>query len=124
MKVVLVVDDEPGVRDALALLLELEGFEVATAARAAEAIESARTLRPSAVVCDLGLGPGGDGCAVARAVRATPGLEATRLIALSGADQAGDRARAVEAGFAAFLLKPVEPAELLRELAGGATAES
>jgi CheY-like chemotaxis protein len=115
-RTVLVVDDDPGTAEALALVLGLEGFAVETAPDARRAIEQAERLRPDVVLCDLSLGPGGDGCDVARAVRAVPGLADTRLLAFSGADDAEARARAREAGFDLCLLKPVDTPTLLRHL--------
>lgn len=120
MKNVLVVDDDPATVEALALVLELEGFAVERAGGADEAIATARRTRPRAVVCDLALGPGGDGCAVARALRAEPALADTRLLALSGSDDAASRARARDAGFEQVLLKPVDAGALLRHLAAAA----
>ncbi len=117
---VLVVDDDAGSRDALALVLGLEGYAVDTAASAAEAIALAARQRPAIVVCDLALGPGGDGCSVARALGADRSAAGPRLLALSGADTAEARARAVAAGFEAFLVKPVPAPILLAHLAGAA----
>ena len=116
---VLVVDDDPTTVEALALVLELEGFVVERAGGVDEALDAARRTRPSAVVCDLALGPGGDGCAVARAVRAAPELADTQLLALSGSDDAASRTRAQDAGFEQVLVKPVDAAVLLRHLFAG-----
>ena len=121
MKVILVVDDEPDSREALALVLQLEGWTVETAGSAADAIGCAMRVRPAVVLCDLALGPGGDGCAVARAVRAEPGLAATHLFALSGSDTDEARSRARDAGYAEYFLKPVAAAELLARLAAVST---
>ena len=52
-KRVLVVDDDDGVRTAVADVLELEGYEVITASNGVEALEQVRTARPDAVVLDL-----------------------------------------------------------------------
>lgn len=117
MKGVLVVDDDPGSREVIALMLTIEGYAVATAGSVAEAISAAARSRPAVLVCDLDLGPGGDGCAVARALRASPDLPPIRLIALSGMDTTAGRARAREAGFEAYLLKPVLAPVLLALLA-------
>jgi DNA-binding response OmpR family regulator len=113
---VLVVDDDPATVEALALVLELEGFAVERAGGVDEALEAARRTRPNAVVCDLALGLGGDGCAVARAVRAEPSLAGTQLLALSGTDDAESKARAHDAGFEQVLVKPVDAAVLVRHL--------
>ncbi len=116
MKRILVVDDDPAVRDALLLLLTLEGWTVETASGVADAIALAGRTRPDVVLCDMTLGPGGDGCAVARAVRADERLAATRLVALSGTASAQAHERAAAAGFETYLLKPVAAPTLLAEL--------
>lgn len=115
-RTVLVVDDDPVTLEALALVLELEGFSVETASDAPRAIEQAARSGPDVLLCDLSLGTGGDGCDVARAVRDVPGLAGTRLLALSGADTAEARQRARDAGFELCLLKPVDTPTLLRHL--------
>ena len=67
-------------------------------------------------VVDIGL-PRLDGYGLARRLRATPAGQGIRLIALTGYGQPADRRQALEAGFDAFLVKPVDPAELLRIVA-------
>ena len=57
---VLIVDDEPGICQAIRLILELEGYAVATAASGAEAIDQAVVEPPSVILLDLGL-PDADG---------------------------------------------------------------
>ena len=122
MILVLVVDDDAASRDALALVLTLEGYAVETAFDAPDAIALLARRQPAVVVCDLALGPGGDGCTVARAARALPTGAGMRLIALSGSETADARKRANEAGFDAYLVKPVAAAILLGHLADAAGA--
>lgn len=122
MILVLVVDDDAASRDALALVLTLEGYAVETAFDAPDAIARLARLRPAVVVCDLALGPGGDGCAVARAARALPNGGGMRLIALSGHETTEARMRADEAGFDAYLVKPVAATALLGRIADAAGA--
>jgi len=64
---------------------------------------------------DIGL-PGIDGYEVARRVREVLPKASTRLVAMSGFGQPEDRARALQAGFDAHLVKPVEVDELRRLL--------
>ena len=78
-------------------------------------IELARRARPEVALIDIGL-PGLDGYQVAAALRSGEG-DRIRLVALTGYGQADDRRRALEAGFDAHLVKPVEPEELVRVLA-------
>lgn len=110
----LLIEDHVDAAESLAMLLELIGHEVEVAFDGPGGLEKARTLRPEVVLCDIGL-PGMDGYAVARALRAAPETRAAFLIALTGYGQDDDRRRALEAGFDAHLLKPVD-LEALRRL--------
>jgi CheY-like chemotaxis protein len=112
---VLIIDDNQDTADALAMLLSVQGYEVATASSGPEGVEQSRRWLPWAILCDLGL-PGCDGFEVARRVRAEPATALVRLICVSGYDQEEDRRQALAAGFDVLLVKPVEPAELLHQL--------
>jgi CheY-like chemotaxis protein len=78
-----------------------------------EALELARTKDPDVALIDIGL-PGLDGYEVAGRIR--PGAATGRpiLVALTGRGQPEDERRALDAGFDAYLVKPVDPAELAR----------
>jgi CheY-like chemotaxis protein/two-component sensor histidine kinase len=110
-KRVLVVDDYQDALLAIRKMLELDGHEVYTAADGARAIELIREFTPHVVLCDIGL-PGMSGYEFARAVRSEPGLQAVRLIAVSGYGQEEDRQRARESGFDYHLTKPVRREQL------------
>ena len=111
---ILVVDDNPDIRATLHDLLEMQGHEVDVAEDGPQAIERVLTLRPQVALVDIGL-PGMDGCEVARTLRATPGVR-TRLVAMTGYGQPEDRKRALDSGFDAHVVKPVELDELTRLL--------
>jgi CheY-like chemotaxis protein len=104
---ILVVDDNEDAAVGLATLLRLDGFEVLVAHDGAEALAIAQHEHPALVLLDLGL-PGMDGYEVARRLRAIEGLQAARLIAVTGYGQAADKRRTAEAGFEAHLVKPVD----------------
>ena len=114
---VLLIEDNADVRDGLRLLLEEWGHPVEEAADGPSGVARALEVRPNVALVDVGL-PGLDGYAVARRIRAAPGGEEIRLVALTGYGQPEDRRRAFEAGFDAHLVKPVDPDELLRLLNG------
>jgi CheY-like chemotaxis protein len=107
---ILLVEDNADAREALRVLLELEGHAVEAAAEGQEALEIVRAKAPDVALVDIGL-PGIDGFEVARRVRA---LDKRRpvLIALTGYGQPEDRQRATEAGFDHLLVKPVDPTAL------------
>ena len=82
----------------------------------AEAVRLAAQFRPQVAFLDIGM-PVLDGYGAARAIRALPGLEAVRLVALTGWGAQEDRRRSQEAGFDEHLLKPAVPGEVMALLA-------
>ena len=121
---ILVVDDNPDIRETLKELLEIEGHEVTLAEDGPGALKEAGNGHEHDVaIVDIGL-PGLDGYGVAqklRDIRKTKGFP-RRLIAMTGYGQAEDRRRALEAGFDAHLVKPVDP-ELLSRILIASTTE-
>jgi CheY-like chemotaxis protein len=115
MSMVLLVEDNADAREALRVLLELDGYDVEVAGDGPQGLEIARAKTPAVALIDIGL-PGMDGYEVARRIR---GLSGSRplLIALTGYSDPDDRRRAEEAGFDAHVVKPVDPDELTRLLA-------
>jgi CheY-like chemotaxis protein len=113
---ILIVEDNADARETLQLLLQLEGYQVTAADSGEQAVEQAATTRFDVAMVDIGL-PDVDGYEVARRVRAKRGKDIF-LVALTGYGQAEDRKRALEAGFDAHLVKPVDPDDLLKVLPG------
>lgn len=111
----LLVDDSPGILNMLAMSMQLQGFEVATAEDGTKAIELFDTFRPEIAIIDIGL-PDITGYQVARTIRANENGASPRLIALTGYGQDSDRRRALEAGFDLHLVKPIDPDQLLNEI--------
>jgi PAS domain S-box-containing protein len=123
----LVVDDQEDAREALATVLARHGAEVSAASSGSEALalltEGLESAPPHVLVCDIAM-PELDGYAVIGQLRA---LEKERriplsaqvpAIALTAYAQPKDRVHALRAGFQTHLAKPVEPAELVRVIAG------
>lgn len=108
---VLVADDNSDAAQSLALLLEVMGHEVRTAADGAEAVAVAAEFAPNVVLLDIGM-PRMDGYEACRRIRRLPGGDHIVLAALTGWGQAEDRRRSREAGFDHHLVKPVEPGAL------------
>jgi len=108
------VEDNPDIGVTLGRLIERWGHEAALVTSGTDALEKALEFRPEIALIDIGL-PKMDGHSVAECFCSTPGLDGMRLIAMSGFGEEAERARARQAGFHAFLLKPVEPS-VLREL--------
>ena len=114
---ILVVDDEPAVREALERILRLEGFEVALAGDGREAVRSQADAPADAVLLDV-LMPGLDGLEVCRRMRDTG--DRTPVLMLTARDQVGDRVAGLEAGADDYLSKPFALEELLARRAGAA----
>jgi DNA-binding NarL/FixJ family response regulator len=119
---ILIVDDHPLTREALAALLEQHGFEVvAQAASGEEAIECAGRLSPELVLLDLSM-PGMNGLEALPLLRATaPGCEVVILTA-SGTEE--NLLGAIRAGAAGYLLKNEPPERIVDFLRGVAKGEA
>jgi signal transduction histidine kinase/ActR/RegA family two-component response regulator len=112
---VLVVEDNDDARDTLSMLLEMMGHEVEVARDGVSGVEKALASPPDVALVDVGL-PGIDGYEVARRIRARLGGR-TLLVALTGYGLPEDRARALDAGFDAHVVKPVDYETLTQVLA-------
>jgi two-component system, OmpR family, response regulator MprA len=109
----LVVDDDPSVREALALVLDLNGFDVATAGDGREAIRTLSIASPDAVVLDV-LMPGLDGLEVCRRLRAVGNR--TPVLMLTARTEVSERVAGLEAGADDYLAKPFAHEELVARL--------
>ena len=79
---ILIIEDQPPMRRNIALLLEMEGFAVATAENGAKGVETAKREKPDLIVCDVMM-PELDGYGVVQALRAETEFAATPFIFLS-----------------------------------------
>jgi CheY-like chemotaxis protein/two-component sensor histidine kinase len=103
---VLVVDDNRDAADSLAMLLRLQGAEVAVEYNGPSALETLAEFRPQLILLDLGM-PQMDGYEVARQIRGQVEYKSICLVALTGWGQPDDRRRSTSVGFDHHLLKPV-----------------
>ncbi len=112
----LVVDDNRDAADILGMFLDLLGYEVAVAYGSVQALALAQEVMPDVCLLDIGL-PDINGYDLARQVRTLPGLEQVALAAVTGYGQARDKQAAVEAGFDAHFVKPLDDTKLQAFLA-------
>ena len=108
-KRVLVVDDEPMVREVLTAYLDRDGFEVSEAATGPEALDQVSVTSPHLVVLDLML-PGVDGLSVLSEMRR---FASTPVILLTARADEGDRVLGLELGADDYVVKPFSPRELV-----------
>jgi two-component system, OmpR family, response regulator len=118
----LVVDDEPNIRELLSASLRFAGFRVSSAASGAEAVSAVARDRPDLVVLDVML-PDMDGFAVVRRLRddpgaATRGAERDRIpvIFLTAKDGVDDKISGLTAGGDDYVTKPFSLEELIARI--------
>jgi len=108
----LLVDDEPGLREPLASYLERQGFTVEQAASAAEARAILREGLPDLVLLDIMM-PGEDGLSLCRHLTES---RAIPTIFLTARSEATDRIVGLEIGADDYVVKPFEPRELVARI--------
>jgi two-component system chemotaxis response regulator CheY len=111
-KRILVVDDEPEIRQALGLRLSAAGYDVLSAGDGYQGTQLAITEQPDAIVLDIGL-PAGDGHTVAERLRANPRTVGIPVIYLTARTSPADARKARESGAFGYLIKPYPPQVLL-----------
>ena len=116
---VLIIEDNPDACDTLKAFLDMEGHDVSMVHDGQAGLDMLLAHPFDVVVCDIGL-PGMDGLEVMTRLRASNAAVQPVAIGLSGYGQAEDRARAALAGFDHYLVKPVDPDELLALVAARA----
>jgi signal transduction histidine kinase len=114
---VLVIEDNPDIRETLGMLLTLWGHGVEYANSGPAGIERAEGTRPDVALIDIGL-PGLSGYEVARRIRSLDGdwSREVKLVALTGYGRDADREKAIASGFDCHLVKPIDPAVLAEVL--------
>jgi CheY-like chemotaxis protein len=114
---VLVVEDHPDTRDLLALVLGHAGALVKAVGTARDGLTAARILVPDVVIVDLSLAGGEDGYWLLGEIRALRSQKAVVAVAHTARASESDRARALAAGFDAYVRKPSDPEELVDAIA-------
>ncbi|MGH8774219.1 MAG: response regulator transcription factor [Jiangellaceae bacterium] len=110
---VLVVDDDPAVRESLRRSLAFNGYEIELAADGEQALRAVASSRPDAVVLDVMM-PRMDGLATCRALRAAG--DDVPILMLTARDEVADRVAGLDAGADDYLPKPFALEELLARL--------
>ena len=120
MATILVVEDSPDNMKLFSTLLGLKGHRVVPLTGGEGLLDALAEHAPDLVLMDIQL-PGRDGFALLREIRASA-QHGRRVVALTAHAMAGDRERALAAGFDGYITKPIDirrfPAQLDRALAG------
>ena len=110
---IIVVDDDPRMRELLTRYLNAEGFEIFSASSAQELDECLRNQKPNLIVLDLML-PGEDGLSICKRLRQKG--DTTPIIMLTAKGDEVDRIVGLEVGADDYLAKPFNPRELLARI--------
>jgi two-component system, cell cycle response regulator DivK len=103
---ILIVEDSPDNMKLFRTLLTLKGYDVAGLSGGEGLLETIEAGNPDLVLMDIQL-PGKDGFALLREIRGSP-FGTVRVIALTAHAMAGDRERALQAGFDGYITKPID----------------
>jgi len=113
---ILIVDDSPTERFFLADLLTKRGYSVVTAENGDEALLKVRSEKPSLVVMDVVM-PGTSGYQATRAIARDPATQSIPVILCTSKGAESDRIWGLRQGAKEYVVKPVDPEELLAKIA-------
>ena len=125
VKTILLVDDDPDIREIVKIVLEDRGTTIFEASGGFEGLKIAQEKHPSLIILDWMM-PGMEGIHVARALRREAGTEDIPIIMLTSRDSETDFEQGRQAGVFAYLVKPFSPLQLVNtvesalEASGGA----
>jgi two-component system cell cycle response regulator DivK len=113
---ILYIEDNPDNRLLVKRILEAEGYTLLEAANAHDGLRTALDQRPDLVLMDINL-PEIDGYTTTATMKATPGLEHIKVIALTANVMKGDREKTLAAGCDGYIQKPIDVDALPRQIA-------
>jgi two-component system OmpR family response regulator len=111
-KMVLLIEDEPNIIEAINFLLKRDGWEVKTHANCHDALDAIHRNKPDLIVLDVML-PGKSGYEILRDLRTEEDNKALPVLMLTARGQDKDRDLATQLGATRFMTKPFSNAELL-----------
>ena len=116
MKTVLIVEDNESLRDLLAFIIKVSGYEPATAINGQDAVEKALAVRPDLILMDLGL-PKLDGVEATKQIKAAPSTKEIPVVILTAFPMIPCGVAAIKAGASEVLRKPASVAAIQSILA-------
>lgn len=117
VKQILVVDDQPEVRELIEATLRIGPYQILQAATGPEALELAQRERPHLVLLDVKMGGNGmDGLEVCRRLKAGERTRDSLVIMVSARGQAWEVEEGYAAGALSYIVKPFSPLELMKKV--------
>ena len=111
----LIVEDEPDIRELLVFHLAREGYHITQCRNGAEALRVARSAPPDLILLDLML-PEMDGLEVCRRLRQDPATQGVPVVMLTARGDEVDRVLGLELGADDYVVKPFSPRELVARI--------
>ena len=112
---ILLVDDDPDIREFISFNLVKEGFKVETAKNGLEGVEMCKKFKPYLVLLDVMM-PGMDGMEACEAIRATPEIAHTVIAFLSARGEDYSQVAGFESGGDDYITKPIRPKVLVSRI--------
>lgn len=113
MKTILIIEDQADMRENIATILQMEGYEVLEASDGREGIYQAREEKPDLILCDVMM-PRMDGHGVLQELRADKTISGTPFIFLTARGEKQDQRTGMNLGADDYLTKPVSAEDLLK----------
>ena len=115
MTKILVIENHADMREILVRILDLMGFTAITSKNGREGVEKALAEKPDLIVMDIQL-PGMDGLEITRKLKEQPATADIPVIAVTSYAMKGDREKALAAGCAGYVTKPIDKTIFLAEI--------
>lgn len=122
IKTILIVDDQPEVRELVSVTLEIGPYRILTAENGEQALEIARAELPDLMLLDIMMPDGPDGLEVCRRLKNDPRTSGIYIVMLTAKGQEKDKEAGRLAGADDYFVKPFSPLELIykvEEVLGG-----
>jgi len=116
MKKILIVDDEPGLRELVEITLKVDEYEILKAETGQKAIEIAKAEKPDLTLMDIKMPGPIDGLEATRILKSDPETRKGTIIILSAKAEASERKEGLDAGADAYFAKPFSPLALIRKV--------
>lgn len=113
---ILIVDDQPEIRNLLSITLDADNYEVHHANNWVSALGMTRAIKPDLILLDVMMPGEFDGLEVCKRIKNDAELSSTIVLIVSARSQIADRYKALEAGADDYLTKPFSPLALIEKV--------
>ncbi|RJP47910.1 MAG: response regulator [Anaerolineaceae bacterium] len=113
--IILYVEDNHDNRNLVRRVLEAEGYEMADASNAEDAMKKINSIHPDLILMDINM-PDMDGYALTARIKATPGFGNVPIVAVTANVMRGDREKSLEAGCDGYIQKPIDIDNLTQQI--------